>query len=165
MLQNDLNKIKEYFTGFALPSIKNLLLIVEAIIISRTTNLNIIKDYVASLLGNKADPSSNYVRLVRFFKHPRIEGLTQQILGLCQDILPVGRVRWIAIDRTSWQYGKKNINLLVLSCIYNNVSVPIIWKQLNKRGNSNYKDRKWLFEKAIALCRLKSSMLLPTGNL
>ena len=146
MLQNDLNKIKEYFTGFSLPTIKNLLLMVGAIINSRTTNLNVIKDYVATFILNKAEPSSNYVKLVRFFKHPRIEELIQQILGLCQDIFPVGRIRWIAIDRTNWQYGKKNINLLVLSCIYNHVSVPIIWKQLNKRGNSNYKDRKQLFD-------------------
>ena len=102
---------------------------VEAIINSRTTNLNVIKDYVATLLRNKAEPSSNYVRLVRFFKHPRIEELIQQILRLCQDILPVGRIRWIAIDRTNWQYGKKNINLLVLSCIYNHVKSQFIPKK------------------------------------
>lgn len=38
--------------------------------------------------------------------------------------------------------------------------MPIKWKQIDKRGNSNYKDRQVVFEYAIKLYYLKSAMLL-----
>ena len=160
MPQIDPCKIKEYFKGFSLPTVKNLLLLVEAIIYKRTTNLNVLKDCVPILKGNQVEASSNYHRLIRFFKHPQIDSLIERILTINQNILRTGRIRWLAIDRTNWKFGRKNINLLVLSCIYHNVSVPIMWKQLNKQGNSNFQDRKKLIDRITDLCCLKSAMLL-----
>lgn len=54
----------------------------------------------------------------------------------------------LVIDRTNWSYGNIDYNLLVLSIIWNNISIPIYWLHLdNKGGNSNSEQRielvKW----------------------
>jgi hypothetical protein len=45
------------------------------------------------------------------------------LLGNCQVIL--------AIDRTNWQYGGKDNNLLVLSVVVNGCGVPLFWIELD----------------------------------
>lgn len=54
----------------------------------------------------------------------------------------------LVIDRTNWQYGSIDYNLLVLSLIWNDLSIPIYWLHLdNKGGNSKSEQRielvKW----------------------
>jgi hypothetical protein len=52
---------------------------------------------------------------------------------------------YLAMDRTNWKFGKKNINILLVSVVCSNYAIPIYWILLNKRGNSNHKERKLLF--------------------
>lgn len=59
-----------------------------------------------------------------------------------------------------WKFGQKNINLLTLGYLLQGVHIPPLWKQLNKQGNTNLKERKSLFEQAIKLCHLHNAMLL-----
>jgi len=47
----------------------------------------------------------------------------------------------LSIDRTNWKFGDKNINILMLGVSYKNVAFPIMFKMLNKRGNSNTSER------------------------
>lgn len=55
---------------------------------------------------------------------------------------------YLAIDRTNWQIGKQNkvnINVLALDLVLpNGCFVPIVWEQLEKKGNSNQEERKEL---------------------
>ena len=45
------------------------------------------------------------------------------------------------MDRTNWQFGKKGINILVLSAVYKGVGLPLFWKVLSKkRGNSSVEE-------------------------
>jgi len=50
---------------------------------------------------------------------------------------------WVAlsIDRTNWKFGKQNINLLLIGISYRGTAIPLIWKMLDKRGNSSQKER------------------------
>jgi hypothetical protein len=48
---------------------------------------------------------------------------------------------YLALDRTNWKYGKKNVNILVLAAVYRGVAIPIRWKLLDKQGNSNTEER------------------------
>ena len=53
--------IKALFSGFHAPTIRNLVLLVEAIIEKRTTNLNKLKDTLPDLLGgHPSATASNY---------------------------------------------------------------------------------------------------------
>lgn len=47
----------------------------------------------------------------------------------------------LSIDRTNWKFGDKNINILMLGVSYKNVAFPIMFKMLDKRGNSNTSER------------------------
>lgn len=48
----------------------------------------------------------------------------------------------LSLDRTNWQFGRLDINLLVLAVhVGEQFSVPILWKALPKKGNSNSQER------------------------
>lgn len=61
----------------------------------------------------------------------------------------------IAIDRTNWQFGSKNINFLVASIIYGNMSIPIAWQLLDKKGNSSTKERKELISQILQIISIE----------
>lgn len=42
----------------------------------------------------------------------------------------------LALDRTEWKYGAVWVNILTLSIVVGNTSIPVIWKTLNRKGNS-----------------------------
>src|SRR3978361_2026005 len=47
----------------------------------------------------------------------------------------------LAIDRTHWQFGKIDLNRLVLSLAHGDVCIPLFWRVLDKAGNSNTAER------------------------
>ena len=47
----------------------------------------------------------------------------------------------LALDRTNWKYGERNINILMLAVVYKGGAIPLVWKLLDKRGNSNQGER------------------------
>jgi len=55
----------------------------------------------------------------------------------------------LTLDRTNWRWGKKNINILVLAVVYKGIAIPIYWLLLNKRGNSNTRERIALLKRFI----------------
>ncbi len=66
-------------------------------------------------------------------------------------ILPTKAPLTLLIDRTNWKYGKTNINILMLAVAYKNLSIPILFTMLDKRGNSNSMERIKLINKFIKL--------------
>ena len=48
---------------------------------------------------------------------------------------------YLSMDRTNWKWGRANINILMLSVVYKGVAIPLLWKALNKQGNSNTQER------------------------
>ena len=56
----------------------------------------------------------------------------------------------IAADRPNWKLGQLNINILMAAVVYRATAFPIVWMLVDKRGNSNTKERiqlvKWLFK-------------------
>ncbi|MBK8154674.1 MAG: hypothetical protein IPK61_17615 [Saprospiraceae bacterium] len=63
--------------------------------------------------------------------------LAKIIVHLC-DVK--GKV-YLIMDRTNWKLGDSNINILMLSLSYEGKGIPLFWKFLNKRGNSNVEER------------------------
>lgn len=55
------------------------------------------------------------------------------------------------MDRTNWQYGRININILMLSICYKGRALPVMWEMLDKKGNSNTQERKALLNRFIRL--------------
>ena len=52
----------------------------------------------------------------------------------------------LTLDRTTWEYGKSCINILVLAIVWRGVAIPVLWETLDKKGNSNTGERMGLLE-------------------
>lgn len=80
---------------------------------------------IAVTFGNRAQPSSNYKRLQRFFRHFEVDlDAIAQVLMKWSD---TGNPWLLSLDRTNWTFGRSNINLLVLSVAYKGVAIPILY--------------------------------------
>jgi hypothetical protein len=63
---------------------------------------------------------------------------------------------YLVVDRTRWM----NINLLVISVVWGHRGWPVYWTQLNKKGNSNFKEQKQAFSKVFPLVHHYSVVVL-----
>lgn len=148
------------FPQFSRGIVKNFLLLAQALLTGRITNLNTVKDRIGTLLG-KADrqPASHYKRLIRFFQCPQAAMLTECIQRFTFRLLN-GRVRYLILDSTNWAIGQKWVHLQVLCVVYHDVAVPIFWRDLDRDGHSNGLDRQELIRDAAKLFNLKGMILL-----
>lgn len=160
-------KFTNYFVEQKESLINNLFIATEAIFMAKTPNLNKAKDYVGSILHNQSDTkvSSNYTRLIRFFDEASLdhEKLTRSLLLIVFCILKPKKNKkplYLILDGTSWELGSTKIHLLTLCIVINEVSVPIIWEDLEKKGISNIEERKTLLERACEWYDLEGMLLL-----
>jgi hypothetical protein len=63
------------------------------------------------------------------------------IAKLIFGLLPQKDSLVLVIDRTNWKLGEKNTNILMLGVSYKNVAFPLMFRMLNKRGNSHSRER------------------------
>jgi hypothetical protein len=104
-------------------------------------------DIAAELdLSNQTD--SNLRRIQNFFANYTIE--YQAYARLLMSFVPL-RSLCITIDRTNWQLGSTNINILCLTVHYRGVGIPILFDFLDKKGNSNTQERIDLMDQFKAL--------------
>lgn len=130
------------FFDIHLSRLKCLCGFVLSLIQLRTVNLS----ELSLCLNTSVSPSSNYKRLQRFvrlFRFP--EGVLARFLWHLyeEDEIPL-----LSIDRSNWKFGRKNINILMLSLCHRGMGIPILWTVLkDKRGNSSTKERIELLER------------------
>jgi len=110
----------------------------------RTINLT----ELACGFSSNATIDSRYKRIKRFFKDFTIDfslvaSWVIQFFGLTD------KQFYLSMDRTNWQWGKKNINILMLSITYKGIAIPLFWSLLDKKGNSNTSERIALMERFI----------------
>jgi hypothetical protein len=63
------------------------------------------------------------------------------VAKLIFSLLPEKNALVLSMDRTNWKFGDQNINILMLGVSYKNVAFPLMFKMLDKRGNSNTSER------------------------
>jgi hypothetical protein len=110
----------------------------------RTVNLT----ELATAFPSPAQPESRYRRIQRFLADYTIN--FDSVAGFIMrwfDFLE--NDYYLVIDRTNWQWGNKNINILLLAVVYKGVAIPIYWIILNKKGNSNTRERIALMKRFI----------------
>jgi len=94
---------------------------------------------IASVFQSNASSESSYRGIRRFFANFDLNYSTVALFVL--RLLNLEKPYVLAIDRTNWKFGKKNINILVLGVVWNNFSFPLFWMLLPKRGNSKTHER------------------------
>lgn len=117
---------------------------VVSLVRARTVTLS----NLSVIFNPKVKSESNYRRIQRFFEDFVMDYF--QVAKLVISSLP--HVNFIlTLDRTNWQFGRKDINVLMLALVYKNISIPLCWELLNKRGNSSFEERKDIVSRGLLI--------------
>ena len=105
---------------------------------------------VAHHLNDKAKLTSNQVRIQDFLRETDLDYHFVSVLLV--SLLPAkGKVR-LCIDRTEWDFGSCQVNVLMVLAGSGSMQVPLYWELLdNKSGNSSAQDRIELLKLCVAL--------------
>lgn len=142
-------KIEKLLTG--IPLVENLARkkFVSAFILSIIKIKKVQFSELAYGLNDSVKIESNERRIQDFFEHKTLD-FNQVALLLCL-FLPKGKVK-LVLDRTEWDFGKCQVNILAVTAYSQGVGIPIYFELLdNKSGNSSVEDRSNLLKKCIAL--------------
>lgn len=105
---------------------------------------------LASAFDSEAEASSSLRRIQRLIAECVINGAL--IARLILRLIPVKGPYSLSIDRSNWKFSNTNINILTLGIIYEGMAFPIIvFKMMDKRGNSNIEERVDLVRRFYAL--------------
>jgi len=110
----------------------------------KTVNLS---EIAKAMPGKSATVESKYRRLQRFFKEFEVvqEQVAQMILSAGGSEKPVVLI----MDRTTWEYGSRTINLLLLAVSIKGVAIPVLSEVVEGKGNSETALRQKLLERFI----------------
>jgi len=112
----------------------------------KTRSLNLSK--IANAFPGKAESDSRYRRMQRFIHDYPVNFDT--VAWFMMKLFNFLNERfYLTLDRTNWQWGEMNINILVLALVYKGAAIPIYWLVLNKKGNSNTRERIALMKRFI----------------
>lgn len=139
-----LSIFKNYFSGkLNLARICFIQLFINSLCKVKTVNFQ----KIASGFENETTTSSNYRRIQRFFAE--VELSMEWIAKIIFSLLPEKNNLILVMDRTNWKLGESNINILMLGVSYKNVAFPLMFKMLDKEGNSNTDERIALMKNFI----------------
>ncbi len=137
--------LRTHFGSWHLSRIKCLSQMVLAIMMVKTINLV----QVSTVFRGEAKQASSYKRINRFMSSFTFS--FDSVAKFVTSVFPFNDVWYIAIDRTNWRFGKKDINIFVLSICYKGIGVPLFWKTLDKRANTKTADRIELLKRFTKL--------------
>ena len=116
-----------------------------ALLNARQMNLTLL----AVHMDSDTEIASRYRRMQRFFSQVFINynEVAHLIMGM---FAFSGQHYYLTLDRTNWKWGKSNLNILTLAVVYQGAAIPVYWMILNKRGNSNQRERIALLQRFIS---------------
>ena len=100
---------------------------------------------LASAFDNEAEAGSSLRRIQRLIAECIIN--TDLIAKLILKLIPVKGPYSQSMDRTNWKFSTTNINILTLGIIYEGMAFPIVFKMMDKHGNSNTEERMELVQR------------------
>jgi hypothetical protein len=102
---------------------------------------------IALHVKSEAKHESTVRQIQAFFKDYEFD--YQQVCILLSMFLPKGKL-YLSIDRTEWDFGKYQCNILMIVAKNGSMGIPLYWVLLdNKSGNSNAENRCGLLGKLI----------------
>jgi hypothetical protein len=128
--------LQEHFRGdLNLARVKLICLFIMALCKIKTINY----DRLASGFDTSVNKNSSYRRIQRFMKE--FDFPMRIVSFLIFNLLPQKKNLVLVLDRTNWKFGKQNINILMLGVSYKNIAFPLMFKMLDKQGNSDMHER------------------------
>lgn len=111
----------------------------------KAKSVNFVK--VSAAFESPSLASSCMRRIQRFMAE--VELPMRLVSLLIFKLLPIKGKLILVMDRTNWKFGNSNINILMLGIAYRNVVIPLLFKMLDKRGNSSTQERIDLMQNFI----------------
>lgn len=121
-----------------------LVALILAIIQQRSVVLNNLKATI-TLPGSR---EMRYQRLLRFVQFLIPE---EMYLKFALHVLGTDELTLI-LDRTNWKLGKRDVNILMLSAVWEGFSLPLMWRFLPHGGSSDQRIRKELMADFLRHC-------------
>ena len=130
--------------GLGKSRLETLCMLVVGMVGARTVNLG----HIATQAGSGVLIASTYRRLQRFFQHVD-PGPDWAVLVIARLVGSAGA--WtLALDRTNWKIGSRDVNFLVLAVVTRRFRVPLFWTLLDGPGNSGTETRIALMPRYLA---------------
>jgi hypothetical protein len=108
---------------------------------------------LAERFPGEAKHSSVVRRIERFFvSFPIVQADVAPLVLAC---LPSKDKLTFILDRSNWELGQTPINALVLSVVYENIAIPLLWEFLDHKGCSNQDNRIDLMGDLLSLLQVK----------
>jgi len=143
--------LKEHFNGhFNKARIKLISMFILSLVKVQTVNFNRLSNSFET--SSKSD--SSHRRIQRFFASFFVD--IDLISKMLYALIPKEAKYGLTMDRTNWKIGDSNINILVIGIVYEGVAFPILFKMMNKFGNSNCAERIEIMEKYRSLFGFES---------
>jgi DDE family transposase len=131
--------------GLGKSRLATLAALISGLVHSRTVNLS----HLAVHLCSAACHASKYRRLQRFFQRVRLD---QDVAArLVVHMLNLGRPKFLALDRTNWKLGSRDINILMLAIVTRRFRVPLLFSLLPHQGSCDMASRIALMRRYLAL--------------
>lgn len=109
---------------------------------------------VAAYLNDAVMLKSNTNRIQDFFREVDID--FDALASLLYFFLPASGKLRITIDRTEWDFGRTQVNILMVMVGQGDFQIPLYWELLdNKSGNSSTLDRMELMDKVLKVVPLE----------
>ncbi len=145
------SKLIEYFGGeMNLARIKFFGLFITALCKVQTVCF----EKLSCAFDSPAQSNSSLRRIQRFMAEYALD--SDLVARFVFALLPHKPPYTIAMDRTNWKFGESNINALVIAVVYDGLAFPLLYKLMDKRGNSHTKERKEIIDRFIRLFGRKS---------
>ena len=133
--------LKEELTCINVARLKLMSLFICALCKVQTVNY----ERLALGFDTKVEKNSNLRRIQRFFASYILDH--DLIAKLVFRLLPKQEKYELTMDRTNWKFGESNINILVIGIVYQGVAFPLLFKMMDKFGNSNTEERKEILDR------------------
>lgn len=135
---------KAHFGGrLQLSRIRLLCLTISALCKVKSVNYS----KLAAGIDSRAMTTSRYRRIQRFMAEADLA--MEWVSKLIFKLIPHQDRVTLVMDRTNWQFGTRNINILMLGISYKSVAFPLMFTMLDKKGNSNTSERIRLMKRFI----------------
>ena len=133
-----------------LARIKLISLFISALCKVQTVNY----DKLAAAFDSNVKVNSSLRRIQRFMSDYILDPCI--IAKLVFALLPDKPPYRLAMDRTTWEFGTLEINVLVIAIVYKGVAFPLLFSMMPNCGNSTTKERIKLMQKYIGLFGIES---------
>lgn len=140
---NELQKVLSQSFAWHKARISCLTQILQALICARTVNLT----QLSTFFQSGAKQESSYRRIRRFFSEFSFD--ITAIIPLILTLFSLKGQLILILDRTNWKWGKKDINILLLSVAYRGIGIPLFWSVSDSAGTSSTSERIAILKKVL----------------